>query len=277
MTSTALPPAIGSLWFAIQVMLGTARVFVLKLASNTIMVIRMPLFGLFGLLGAKLAYEISGQTTIPESQVLGFLVTGLMATGAWQASIWGAGIALQSEMWSGTIGTILSAPGSTTAVILGYAVGNFIFLLPAVAVTFIAGQLMGASWDVSHPLAIVVALLAIYISCICVGLSFAGLFILSRQANAMANFLQEPVYLISGFFVSREVLPGWLQDASAVIPLAHALDALRSTALEGESLAGITEPLLWTAGTSVIFAVVGAWSLARLDRMVRHAGTLDLL
>jgi ABC-type polysaccharide/polyol phosphate export permease len=277
MTGSAMPAAVGSLWFGIQVMLATARVFVLKLASNTIMVIRIPLFTLFALIGFKLVYDISGQTTIPESQVLGFLVTGLLASGAWIAAIWGAGIALQSEMWSGTIGAVLIAPGSTTAVILGYAIGNFIFLLPAVGVTFITAQLMGASWDLSHPMAIVVALLAVYLSCICVGLSFGGLFILSRQANALANFLQDPVYLLGGFYVSRDIFPEWLQQISAIIPLVHALDALRGTALEGKSLSGIAEPLAWTAGTSAIFVLIGVWSLARLDRVVRRAGTLDLL
>jgi ABC-type polysaccharide/polyol phosphate export permease len=209
--------------------------------------------------------------------VLGFLITGILAIGAWQATVWGAGAALQMEMWSGTIGSILMAPGSTTSVILGYTFGNFIFFVPAVAATLITGQIMGAQWDGSHPFAILISVIAIYGSCVCVGLCFAGLFILSRQANAMSNFLQEPIHLLGGFYVSREVFPEWLQQVSNILPLAHALDALRATALGGESLREIADPLLWCAGTSFGFVLVGVWSLARLDRAVRRAGTLDLL
>jgi ABC-2 type transport system permease protein len=277
MIQTAPLSLVQSVTFFIQTALATARVFTLKLASNTIQLLRSPLYPLFVLIGYYLAYKISGQTTVPQAQVLGFLVTGLIATAAWQAAVWGAGVALQFEMWSGTIGTILISPGPTSAVIIGYSLGNMIFLLPATVVTVIMGQILGATWSFDHPGAILIALLAIYVSTLCVGLAFSGLFILSRQANGLANFLQEPIHLLCGFYVSRELFPEWLQAVAGVIPIAHALDALRATALEGKSLSGTAEPLLLAAGTSLAFALVGIWSLRRLDRVVRRAGTLDLL
>lgn len=260
-----------------RLMLATTRTRTLAYASNTIQLIRSPLYPISALIGFKLVYDISGQTTVSQSEVLGFLVTGLIAIGAWQATVWGAGAALQMEMWSGTIGSVMMAPGSPTAVILGYTLANFLFFLPAVASTLIVGQLMGAEWNFAHPLAIGVSLTAVYLSCVCVGMAFGGLFIMSRQANALSNFLQEPIHLLGGFYVSREVLPDWLQTFSNILPLAHALDALRDSALQGSSMRDIAEPMLWCLGTSLVFVLIGIWSLARLDRVVRHAGTLDLL
>lgn len=255
----------------------TVRLMVLRWASNTIQLIRGPLYPLLSLIAFKIVYDISGQTTVDQEKVMGFLVTGVLATMSWQATVWGAGIALQSEMWSGTIGTILMSPGSSTAVILGHTFGNFVFTFPSVLVAFVAGQALGAEYNLEHPVAVLIALAAVYISCICVGLCFSGLFILSRQANAFANFLQEPIHLLGGFYVSRSIFPDWLQRVSDIIPLAHALDALRAATLDGASLAEIGDDLLAMAITSTLFVVLGVWSLARLDKAVRRSGTLDLL
>jgi ABC-type polysaccharide/polyol phosphate export permease len=259
------------------VFLGTVRAMVLRWASNTILLVRSPIYPLLSLIAFKIVYDISGQTTIDQAKVMGFLVTGVLAVQAWQATVWGAGSALQNEMWSGTIGSILMAPGSSTAVILGHTIGNFVFTLPSILIAFVAGQLLGAEYNLAHPIAMLVALAAVYISCICVGLCFSGLFILSRQANAFANFLQEPIHLLGGFYVSRSLFPDWVHRVSDVIPLAHAVDALRAAALDGASLSTIADELLATAVTSAVFIAVGVWSLARPDRAVRRSGTLDLL
>ena len=122
-----------------------------------------------------------------------------------------------------------------------------------------------------------VAMLAIYASSLCIGLGFGGLFILSRQSNALSNFLQAPVWLLAGFYVPRSVLPEWLQPVSDLIPLAHATDALRATTLAGQSLGSIGGELLAVAGSSVVFLLLGVWSLRRMDHAVRRRGTLDLL
>ena len=122
-----------------NLMLGTARTRVLAYASNTIQLLRAPLYPIFALIGFKIVYDISGQSTVPQSQVVGFLVTGILAIGAWQATVWGAGAALQTEMWQGTIGSVLMAPASSTAVILGYTLGNILFFFPSVIITFVVG------------------------------------------------------------------------------------------------------------------------------------------
>lgn len=261
----------------VGVTLATTRAFVMRWATNTIMLLRSPIYPLIALVGYKLVYDISGQTTVPTGQVLGFLVTGLLAMGAWQATVWGAGTAIQFEMWSGTINSVVMAPGSMTGIVLGYTFGNFIFFMPAVVVTVIAGQLMGAEWTFDHPLAILCAFVGIYLSCVCVGLACAGLFILSRQANAMANFFQEPIHLLCGFYVSRELYPEWVQRLGDMLPVSHATDALRATVLDGQSFSQVADSLGWMLATCAAFAVIGVWSLRRLDRAVRRSGTLDIL
>lgn len=255
----------------------TARVFLLRWASNPIMLVRAPLIPPLMLVSFTLTYQVSGQTAVPGDDVAGFLVIGMLAMLAWSSTLWGSGYALQSEIYAGTIAAVIAAPTRTAPVVVGYGVGSLVWDLPGVATCLTFGALLGARYDVGSPAAVAVSLLAMYVSALCVGFGFGGLFILSRQANALSNFLQAPIWLLAGFFVPRDVLPGWLHPVSDAIPLAHAVDALRATMLAGRPLAGVAGELLATAVTSVALLLVGIWSLRRADHAVRRSGTLDLL
>ncbi len=144
------------------------------------------------------------------------------------------------------------------------------------ALVLIAALLLGARFDVAHPLAALLAFSAVYLSSLCLGFAFAGLFILTRQANAMANFLQTPIFLLAGFIVPRSALPDWLAAVSFGLPIAHAVDALRATALTGASFLDVWRPLLFCAATCVAFLVIGLWGLKRVEYAAKRLGTLDL-
>lgn len=255
----------------------TARAYLLRFASNPIQLVRAPLGPILTIGGFLLAYNISGQTTVPEDQVIGFLVIGAFMSGCWGATVWGAGFALQAERYFGTIGAIISAPTSTLAVVTGYTLGSLAIGLVDAIATIVVGLAVGGRFVIHDPVALVLSVLAIYTSTICIGLAFAGLFILSRNANSLSNVLQTPIYILCGFYVPRSVLPEWAQWIGACIPLTHAADALRGASLTGDSLGEIAQPLLLALGTSIVFLIVGIWALGKADYSARRAGTLDLL
>lgn len=258
-------------------MFATARVLLLRFASNPVMLIRMPLFGVLLLLGFVLAYQVSGQTAVPREDVIGFLVVGVVATMAWNATVWGAGNALQSEIYEGTLPAVVAAPTRIAPVILGYGLGCICYDVAGVLMTVLLATALGGQFDIADPFAAVVCLLALYVGTLCIGLGFSGLFILSRHSNALSNFLQGPIYLLAGFFVPRSVLPDWLQPVTDVIPIAHAVEALRATTLSGASLGDVGGALIATAASSAVFLAIGVWSLRRMDSALRRRATLDLL
>ncbi len=282
MSATSLPATgitrtADTLRMNLRVIGATARVYVLRYASNPIQLLRAPLSPVLQLAGFVLAYNISGQTTVPASQVIGFLVIGIFMTEAWSATVWGSGNALQSERYLGTISAVIAAPTSTAAVIVGYTLGSLLAYIPSVATCAMVGILAGAKFDVASPLAAGVALITVYVCTFCIGLAFGGLFILSKNSNALSNFLQSPIYLLTGFYVPRSVLPEWLQHISDLIPLSHAVDGLRGALLQGKTVGDLVNPLLAALGTAAVFLIVGIWALGKADRAIRRSGTLDIL
>ena len=73
----------------VRVALATVRVFLLRFASNPIMVIRGPLTPILLLIAFRLAYSASGHNEVSGQSTVGFLVIGMLGTMAWNAAIWG--------------------------------------------------------------------------------------------------------------------------------------------------------------------------------------------
>jgi ABC-2 type transport system permease protein len=159
---------------------------------------------------------------------------------------------------------------------MGYGLGDLVLSVSAVLVTLLVGFAMGASFNVSHWLLAIVAFVIVWLSALAIGVACCGLFILSRNANSLANFLQTPIYILAGFYFPRSALPGWLEHLGGVLPITHALEVLRGSLLEGagwrESAAQIGIALL----TSGLFLLLGVWSLGRVDHELRRTGSLNL-
>ena len=268
----AIPPVRRFLW----VVWATVRNYNLQFASNTIQLIRGPTGAVLGFLAIMLVYRISGQTAVDKDDVLGFLLTGEIAVFAWGSTVWACGFGLQMEAHRGTLGPVFVSPASRIAVVTGYGLGGFAFSLPSVICLLLVGFGFGARLDIDSPALALVSLAAVYVSALCIGIACGGLFILSRQANSLANFLQAPVYILAGFYFPRSVLPDWIEPIATILPIAHAVDALRAAVLNRAGWQDTAPELLATLAGCVVFLLIGIWSLRRVEHAVRGSGDLNL-
>jgi ABC-2 type transport system permease protein len=266
----------GELSYFASVVLQTAINDLKRINAYFIDVIRWPIFPVSLFVIYELSYGIAGRPTVEGADAVGFLLVGMVGLVVWSTTIWSGGYAIEMERGSGTAAALFLSPASRVAVILGYGVGGLIWGVPAIAMIAVLALLTGARFDVADPLAVAAALGALAVAALASGFALAGLFILSRRANMMANFLQPPIYLLAGFAVPRGSLPWWLHAPSELLPIGHAVDAVRSSALRGTSLVDCAPALWLTVITSLAFVVVGIFALGRVERVAKHRGELDL-
>lgn len=260
----------------VATMLAAARVQQRIWASNVILLVRRPLGPTLSFIAILLAYRISGQSAVPDDNVVGFLIVGTLAVQAWGATVWSCGFALQSDAFAGTLPSILATPASRMAVVLGYGAGDLVLSIPSTLLVLVVGLAYGARFDIADPLLAAVALLLVFASALAIGVACSGVFILSRNANPLANFLQTPVYILAGFYFPRSVLPDWLGPIGALLPITHALEALRASMLDGAGWSDVAGKLALAVVTSSLFLALGIVSLRRVDHELRRTGSLNL-
>jgi ABC-2 type transport system permease protein len=123
-----------------------------------------------------------------------------------------------------------------------------------------------------HPAAFVVSAPVVIMSLGASGLLMAATFVLLRNANALANTLEYPVWLVSGILVPITVLPAWTTPIAAALPTTWAARALR----EATSGGPVWPSAAICAGISLICLALGAIALTHVERRARAAATLAL-
>jgi ABC-2 type transport system permease protein len=267
---------VGGFGHARGTLLATTLAYVRRSAAYAIEIIRAPLFPLAYFGTMYLTYSLSGRQTIDGANLAGFLLVGMFGFEAWSASVWTSGYAVESERFEGTIGALFMTPANRLLVIAGYGLGGFIFLLPSLLVILLLGVASGAQFAISDPLAVLAAGVTMVVASLAVGFTLAGAFVLTRRANLLANVIQHPVYLLGGFVVPRDALPGWLRPFSDALPFGHVVDALRAATLSGASLGDIAGELAWALGISGLCVAIGALLMRKVEHAAKRSGQLEL-
>ncbi len=245
-------------------------------AAHSITGIQLVLFPLVSYLTWLVTYEVSGRPAVGGVSPSAFLLVGMVGLLTWNSTVKGSGSSIEYERNTGTIGALFLTPVSRAATVIGHGLASLVEMLPAYAVIIVIGLVAGARLDVTDPLAVMLALLALAAASLTMGFALASLFVLSRRGSLIANFLQSPFYLLAGFIVPRADLPGWLYGLSEIVPIAHATDALRSSALAGAALGEAAPSLAFAFATSALWVLIGYVSLWRVEYAAKRSGQLEL-
>lgn len=193
--------------------------------------------------------------------------------GVWSSVLFGSGGAIQNQRWQGTLEMIMLAPRRPVLILLPITLATALTGTYAVLATLLWGRLLyGIRLDFAHPVAFVVAAPVCILSLGLFGMLLAATFVLLRNANALTNTLEYPVWLVSGMLVPITVLPGWTGPVAAVLPTTWAARALHEATAGGPVWPSAAACL----GISVVCLVLGAISLTYVERRARASATLAL-
>lgn len=145
------------------------------------------------------------------------------------------------------------------ATMLGQAVVGLmaIAFLFAVAVAFFHLKVVGNYIELAIFLVLSIAMI------LGIGLSLGGWAKNERQVAPLANIIVFPMMFLTGVFIPRYVMPEWLQNITAYIPLTPVIDGARLIATEGKHLIDLGPQLgvmaIWTIIIYIIAFRVFRW------------------
>ncbi|GAB3159386.1 ABC transporter permease [Micromonospora sonneratiae] len=197
---------------------------------------------------------------------------GLM--GVWSSVLFGSGGAIQNQRWQGTLEMIMIAPRPPALVILPITLATALTGTYAMIGTLVWGRLLyGIPLEFAEPLAFLVAVPGCILGLGMFGLLLASTFVLLRNANALTNTLEYPIWLVSGMLVPITVLPGWTSPLAAVLPTTWGARAVR----EAATGSGPVWPALGIClAISLACLALGIVAMSHVERRARAAATLAL-
>ena len=208
-----------------------------------------------------------------DSKPLLYASLGAAVMGIWSTTSTSAGAALARERWHGTLELLVAAPVSFALVLLPTTIAMASIGIYSMAATLLWGWLVfGIELTIESPLAFVLAIPATVVSIGALGFLLAVAFVRFRQAWALGNMLEYPVWLIAGFLVPLSLFPGWVRPISWALAPTWGIDAIREASLGGSAWAEIALALGLGAG----YVLLGIVLVGRALRAARDKGTLAL-
>lgn len=189
--------------------------------------------------------------TLPGTRYIDFLLPGLIGLNVMGSSVWGVGYSLVVARKRKLLRRFAVTAMRRSHYLLSYFFSRLVFLGLELGVLVAFGALAFGTVLQGSALALVLAAL--------IGAAaFAGLGLLigarvdnTEVATGWMNFIQLPMWVLSGAYFTNERFPEWMQPVIQALPLTALVDALRLTYNEGAGLGRIAPEL----------AILAAWAL----------------
>lgn len=198
---------------------------------------------------------------------------GAAVMGIWSTTSTSAGAAMARERWHGTLELLVAAPTHFALVLLPVTIAMASIGVYSMVATLLWGWLVfGIDLQILHPVEFVLAVPATVLSIGALGFLLAVAFVRFRQAWALGNMLEYPVWLVSGFLVPLSLFPAWVRPISWILAPTWGINAIREAALGGAPLDDIVMATLLGG----VYTVAGIVLVNRALKAARARATLSL-
>ncbi|KRT76554.1 MAG: ABC transporter permease, antibiotic transport system permease protein [Armatimonadetes bacterium CSP1-3] len=232
----------------------------------------LPILGVFAFVFVYRALDAPAQFT-------SYVIMGGATIAFWMNVMWNMAAQFYWEKHQGNLELYMMAPCGLVPILLGMAWGGMLAttvraaVVVAVGILLFKAPLAVSSWPL-FVLIFTLGLIALY----GLGMFFSSLFLLwGREAWHMVSLLQEPVYLVSGFYFPVRALGLWVGMAASIIPITLALDGLRQVMFPSfhPGLLPVRWEVLGLAALAVLFVVLALRMLRFMERLARQEGRLS--
>jgi ABC-2 type transport system permease protein len=198
-----------------------------------------------------------GQSVDNGLPYINYVAPGVLSWGIGNAALFGPAFALMHWRRDDILRLVWRTPtplptvlGSRFAVAIGVGLAQAV-LFTAVALLPMFGLHLSGDWPLALPLVVlgVAAFLAI-------GLVVGSLADTPEAVAAIANCVMVPMAFLSGSFYPADLLPGWIQTFSWVLPLRYLDHGLTNVLAGHGDLGPLALDCAGLAGFAVLFALI---------------------
>lgn len=213
----------------------------------------------------------------------GLLIILIVGFSAWPI-FWRAweltALGVRQEQWEGTFESLVPMPHGVRSLPFGYLWSKLPFTL--LFQLFILGALLLAlpgdmnRLDTPREVLEFLAIVALTVVCMWgMGLLFGGLAVLYKQLGPADLVVRTLFLFLSGIFVPLELLPGWAQGVSKLLPLTYSFHLLRDVVVDGVPLGESSYQLAILALFTLVFVVAGNVTYRRYVEKARRQGAIQ--
>ena len=204
-----------------------------------------------------------------------FMLTGAIAISMVSVCVTAAPASVQAGSGSGCLESLLATRAPRAAMVVGLGAHPIAWAALRAILMLLAGVALGARLSAAGiPLAMGIAALVVIVHW-AIGLVAAAMIVAWRTAGPLTTAVVVASTLLGGAYYPTRVIPSWIQQLSAVVPLQYGLRAFRQVLFGGADLATVWGDVAVLAAYAVALTAIGYGSLLSALRYARRRGSLS--
>lgn len=204
-----------------------------------------------------------------------FVIVGIAFSGYFSVGLSGFARALREAQTTGTLEAMIMTPAPLSVIVTGSALWSYVFTTLRVLAYLLLGALL-FSLDLrgANYLGALVSLLLSVVAMASIGIISAGIIMVIKRGEPLTTFFGAFANLVGGIYYPVEIMPGWLQFFSKLVPVTYAVRAMRLALLSGASWTELKSDILVLAGFVVVLFPLSLWIFNKAVDRARDDGSL---
>lgn len=183
--------------------------------------------------------------------------------------------ALRQAQTTGTLEALLMTPTAVGTVIVGSALWSYTYATFRVLVYLLIGVgLLGLRFTGANYLAALLVLLLAIIAFASIGILAASVMMITKRGESLTALFGNAANLIGGVFYPVSIMPNWLQTVAKLLPITHALRAMRLALLGGASWADLAPEMFTLAAFCLVLFPLALLCFRFAVERARQEGSL---
>jgi ABC-2 type transport system permease protein len=195
-----------------------------------------------------------------------FLVPGIIALSIMFTGIFSVAYAFVQHKQNGTLRRLMATPMKVSEFLAAQVTTRLIMAAVQVVILLAVAILAFHTHIAGNILELLLASIMGSAVFIAAGFAISGYAKNEQSVPAIANLIVLPMTLLSGVFIPRDAMPGWLHRITDFLPLTYVTDALRAISLDGAHVWNIGGDMLgmlvWLVVTVVLAIRLFRWEVA---------------
>lgn len=212
-----------------------------------------------------------------QANYVNYVVLGSGLTSLWSSICFSSAGDIERERYAGTLEVLFCCPSRFTTIIIGKVLANTFLGLSGMMLSLIFTRVFfNGSLYIKNGWLFMVCFLLMIISFICIAMVISPIFTLSKNARALMNCLEYPVFILCGFVFPVSLLPNFIKPISYLLSPTWAIKLLR------ESSKGITNYSLFYREIGIlcliccVYLIISKLLFIKIDKNTRINATLGV-
>jgi len=215
-----------------------------------------------------------------KSNMNNFVAYSVLGTGLlslWSTICFSSVGDINRERFMGTLEVISCAPTKFEMIIFGKVLGNTLWGVASMLVSFIFITVaFKASMVIVHPLIFIATFIISLVSFIEISLVLASISTLSRKSDVFMNILEFPVYILCGILFPIEILPIWTRPLSWILSPTWVAKLLKMSVFGIQNYETYLKYLFILIFITVVYHILARILFKEIDKNTRIYATLGV-